>query len=54
MLIGGISRGASEVAQMINDRRDITIATQLAGGARLPHLQVGEQLGLSLHRVGKG
>jgi hypothetical protein len=38
---------------VINDGRDVAITSQLSCGARLPHLKVGEVIGLALYGVGE-
>jgi hypothetical protein len=47
------AQNAGEVAQVIYDGGNVAIAAQLACRARLPHLKIGEEIGLALYGIGK-
>jgi hypothetical protein len=49
----GGAQDAREVAQVINDGGNVTVASQLARGARLPHLKIGKVIGLALYGIGE-
>jgi hypothetical protein len=38
---------------VVDDRRNIAVASQLARRARLPHLKIGEVIRLAFNRVGQ-
>jgi hypothetical protein len=38
---------------MVNNGGNVTVASQLARGARLPHLKIGKVIGLALYGIGE-
>jgi hypothetical protein len=49
----GGTQDASEVAQVVDDGGNVAVTSQLACGAGLPHLKIGEQIRLTFYGVGE-